>query len=102
MYTPFVYFGSEQKIFLQVLRNLCETCRLPLPWQHADLFHLGQLHTDLFHTRAGQSPPPPCMHGTKCGVQDRAAKLRNVTRAHLTTGQEQAVPIYHPGTLYRQ
>ena len=33
------------------------------------------------------------MHGTKCGVQDSAAELKNVPQAHLATRQEQKVLI---------
>ena len=42
------------------------------------------------------------MCGSKCGVQDRAAELRNVPRANLATGLAQEVPIYRPGKLNTQ
>ena len=46
----------------------------------------------------GQDTGSSCMHGTKCGVQDSAAELKNVPQAHLATRQEHKVLIYHPGT----
>ena len=43
-----------------------------------------------------QDTGSPYMHGTKCGVQDSAAVLRNMPRAHLATREAQKVPIYRP------
>ena len=53
--------------------------------------------TQIFSTM-GQDTGSSCMHGTKCGVQDSAAELKNVPQAHLVTRQEHKVLIYHPGT----
>ena len=45
----------------------------------------------------GQHAGPPCLRGSRCGVQNSVAELWNVPRAHLATGQAQDVPIYRPG-----
>ena len=45
----------------------------------------------------GQLTRSPYIYGTKCGVQDSAAELRNEPLAHLATGRAQVVPIYSPG-----
>ena len=45
----------------------------------------------------GQHAGSPYLCGTRCGVQNSVAELWNVPRAHLVTGQAQAVPIYRPG-----
>ena len=39
-------------------------------------------------------PGSPYMRGTRCGIAHSAAKLRNVPRAHLATGEVHEVPIY--------
>ena len=49
----------------------------------------------------GQHTGSPYLRGTRCGTQNCAAELRNVSRAHLVTGQAQAVPIHRPGTQGR-
>ena len=65
--------------------------------QHAGYQCLGckQTWSSLF--ALGQHIGSPYLRGTKCGVQQSATELRNVPRAHLATGQAQAVPIYRPG-----
>ena len=71
-------------------------------WEHAGYHCLGCAHTFSTLFALGQHTGSPYMRGTKCGVQDSAAELRNVPRAHLATGQAQAVPIYRPGRLNTQ
>ena len=54
--------------------------------------------TQIFSTLV-QHTWSPYMDGTKCGVQNSAAALRNVPRTHLATRQAQEVPNYgRPGT----
>ena len=74
-----------------------KTCRLPLPWLYTDFFH--PLGAESAHVGSGQRKGCPYMSGTKCGVQDNAAELRNLPSSHLATGRAQAVPIYSPGML---
>ena len=46
----------------------------------------------------GQHTGSPFMRGTKCGILDNVAELRNVPQRNLATGLTQAVPLYHKGT----
>ena len=60
---------------------------------------MPRLQANLVHPlRAGTAYWVPYLRGTRYGTQNSAAELRNVPRAHLATGQAQAVPIYRPGT----
>ena len=68
-------------------------CQCRQTWSTLSVFALGQ------HT--GSPGPSPYLCGTRCGVQNSAAELRNVPRAYLATGQAQAVPIYRPSTQGR-
>ena len=65
------------------------------------IFSIWVSYTLIFST-LGQDIGSPWVHGTKCGVHDSTAELRNVPRAHLTTEQAQKVPICHPGMLNMQ
>ena len=70
-------------------------------WEHACYHALVRQH--FFHPlRPESAHGSPYMCGSKCGVQDRAAELRNVPRANLATGLAQEVPIYSPGKLNTQ
>ena len=66
--------------------------------EHAGYQCLGCRQTWSTLFALGQHTGSPYLRGTRCGTQNSAAELRNVPRAHLATGQAQAVPIYRPGT----
>jgi hypothetical protein len=77
-------------------------------WEHAESLreHAGyqclsckQTFSTLF--ALGQHAGSPYLRGTLCGVSNSATELRNVPRAHLATGQAQAVPVYRSGTKGR-
>ena len=65
--------------------------------QHAGQQCLGckQIWPSIFAT--GQHAGPAYMGGTRCWIARSAAKLRNVPRAHLATGEVHEVPIYPSG-----
>ena len=69
--------------------------------EHAGYQCLGCRQTWSTLFALGQHTGSPYLRGTRCGVQNSAAELRNVPRAHLATGQAQAVPIYRPCTQWR-
>ena len=69
--------------------------------EHAGYQCLGCRQTWSTLFALGQHTGSPYLRGTTCGTQNSAAELRNVPRAHLATGQAQAVPIYPPGTQRR-
>ena len=64
-------------------------CRVPVPGLQANLVHT---------LCAGTAYGVPLLARNQMRAQNSAAELRNVPRAHLATGQAQAVPIYPPGT----
>ena len=64
----------------------------PGPWYQS----LGGCKQTFF--AVGQHAGPAYLRGTRSGVQNSVVEFWNVPRAHLATGQAQAVPVYRPGT----
>ena len=65
--------------------------------QHAGYQCLGCKRTWSSLFALGQHTGSPFMRGTRCGILDSVAELRNVPRAQLATGLGHAVPLYISG-----